>query len=111
MLVHVTRFTSIQNSVVNQVAEYVRDLKGRYTRGIGLEDIEPFMRTEYQETFLPGMQRIRSALVEGETLEDFSWSDIRAVLPDVLSDIRVREINGTAKDALDYADNEAPASR
>ena len=64
------------------------------------------MRREYQDTFVPGMQAIRSALVEGETLKDFSWEDMRAVLPDVLSDIRVREINGTAKDALDYAEND-----
>jgi hypothetical protein len=106
MLIHVTRFTSVQKAVVNQVADYVRDLKGRFTRGIGLKDLEASMQTEYQETFLPGMLRIRSALVEGETLDDFSWSDVRAVLPDVLSDIRVREINGTAKDALDYAEND-----
>ena len=107
MLIHVTRFTSVQNAVVNQVAEYVRDLKGRYTRGIELDNLEASMRTEYEETFLPGMQRIRSALVEGEELKDFSWADIRVVLPDVLSDIRVREINGTAKDALDYAENDS----
>lgn len=106
MLIHVTRFTSVQNAVVNQVAEYVRDLKGRYTRGIDLAALEAFMRGEYETVFLPGMQRIREALVEGETLEDFAWSDVRAVLPDVLSDIRVREINGTAKDALDYAEND-----
>jgi len=106
MLIHVTRFTSVQNAVVNQVAKYVRDLKGRYTRGIELAELEAFMRKEYEETFLPGMQGIRSALVEGEALDDFSWADIRAVLPNVLSDIRVREINGSAKDALDYADND-----
>lgn len=106
MLIHVTRFTSVQNAVVYQVAEYVRDLKGRYTRGIELAALEASMQKEYENTFRPGMQGIRSALVEGETLEDFSWEDIRAVLPDVLSDIRVREINGTAKDALDYAEND-----
>ncbi|MGQ2909431.1 MAG: Z1 domain-containing protein [Aliihoeflea sp.] len=106
MLIHVTRFTSVQNAVVNQVAEYVRDLKGRYTRGIELAGLEASMRKEYEKTFLQGMKRIRFALVEGETREDFSWADIRAVLPDVLSDIRVREINGTAKDALDYAEND-----
>ncbi|EJM65887.1 Z1 domain-containing protein [Pseudomonas sp. GM50] len=106
MLIHVTRFTSVQNAVVNQVATYVRNLKGRYTRGIELAELEAFMRKEYEETFLPGMQGIRSALVEGEALEDFSWADIRAVLPNVLSDIRVREINGSAKDALDYAEND-----
>ncbi|MDG6095068.1 Z1 domain-containing protein [Acetobacter sp. AN02] len=106
MLIHVTRFTSVQSAVVNQVTEYVRELKGRYTRSIELAELEKLMRAEYQETFLPGMQDIRSALVEGETLKDFSWADIRAVLPDVLSDIRVREINGTAKDALDYSEND-----
>ena len=105
MLIHVTRFTSVQSEVVNQVAAYLRDLKGRYTRGIELAALEASMRMEYEERFLPGMQRIRVALIEGETLEDFSWSDIRANLPDVLSDIRVREINGTAKDALDYEEH------
>ena len=106
MLVHVTRFTVVQNAVFNQVTGYLRDLKGRYTRGIDLADLEASMRMEYEKVFSPGMRRIRSALVEGEQLEDFEWSDLRAVLPDVLSDIRVREINGTAKDALDYAENE-----
>lgn len=107
MLIHVTRFTSVQNAVVNQVAEYVRDLKGRYTRGIELAALEASMRQEYENIFRPSMQGIRSALVEGEKLEDFPWADIRVVLPDVLSDIRVREINGTAKDALDYAENDS----
>jgi Z1 domain len=107
MLIHVTRFTSVQCAVVNQVSEYLRDLKGRYARGIDLADLEAFMREEYETEFLLAMRRIRSALVEGETLKDFGWSDVRAVLPDVLSDIRVREINGTAKDALDYAENDS----
>lgn len=106
MLIHVTRFTSVQSEVVNQVAEYIRDIKGRFTRNIELTALEASMRMEYESTFLPSMQMIRVALVEGETLEDFSWSDIRAVLPDVLSDIRVREINGTAKDVLDYVEHD-----
>lgn len=106
MLIHVTRFTSVQNLVVNQVAEYVRDLKGRYIRSIALDSIEPSMQNEYETTFMPGMQKIRTALVEGETLQDFAWADVRTVLADVLSDIRVREINGKAKDALDYVENE-----
>lgn len=106
MLIHVTRFTLVQAAVVSQVAEYLRGLKGRYTRGMDLAALEASMQREYETTFLPGMQRIRAALVEGETLRDFSWAEVRDVLPDVLSDIRVREINGTAKDALDYAEND-----
>ncbi|SFZ80811.1 Z1 domain-containing protein [Devosia enhydra] len=107
MLVHVSRFTAIQSTVVNQVASYVQDLKGRYSRSIDLASVEDLMRREYENVFLPGMATIRAVLVEGENLKDFAWSDIRSILPDVISDIRVREINGTAKDALDYADNEA----
>ena len=106
MLVHVTRFTSVQNAVVEQVTEYVRNLKGRYTRGLQLADLEAFMRKEYEESFKPSMRRIRVALVEGETLGDFSWENVREILPDILSDIRVREINGTAGDVLDYSENE-----
>ncbi len=106
MLIHVTRFTSVQAAVVSQVAEYLRGLKGRYTRGMDLAALEASMQREYETTFLPGMQKIRAALVDGETLRDFSWAEVRGVLQDVLSDIRVREINGTAKDALDYAEND-----
>ena len=36
---------------------------------------------------------------------EVSWEDIMKVLPDVLPDIQVKMINGTAKDALDYADS------
>lgn len=107
MLVHVTRFTAVQAVVVNQVAEYLRDLKGRYTRGIDLTDLRSQMQTEYELKFAPGMERIRDALVQEETLFTPEWSRIEEVLPEILSDIRVREINGTAKDALDYSENEA----
>lgn len=106
MLVHVTRFTLVQRCVANQVTKYVRDLKGRYTRGIELRELEALMEKEYSETFLPGMQKIRLNLVEGEDFKDYTWGEVRSVLPDILMDIRVREINGTAKDALDYAENE-----
>lgn len=64
------------------------------------------MREDYEKRFLPGMSRIRDALVPDENLADFAWGQVREVLPEVISDIKVREINGSAKDALDYADNE-----
>jgi len=106
MLIHVSRFTSVQSEVVRQVEEYVRALKGRFTRGIDLVETEAVMRAEYEQRFLPGMQRIRGMLIPEERLADFAWDQVRETLPDVISDIKVREINGSAKDALDYADNE-----
>lgn len=106
MLVHVTRFTNVQKVVVNQVSEYMRSIRGRYARRIDLDELEASMQLEYETSFKPSMQKVRGSLVEGETLEDFTWAQIRAILPEIVADIRVREINGTAKDALDYADNE-----
>ena len=107
MLVHVTRFTSVQNAVVCQIETYLRNLKGRYTRNMNLAALEKPMKAEYETIFVPGMRSIRDAFVEGETLNNFAWNEVRSVLPDVLSDICAREINGTAKDALDYIENES----
>ncbi|MDD2868651.1 Z1 domain-containing protein [Neomegalonema sp.] len=107
MLVHVTRFTAVQHLVTEQISTHLRDLKGRYLRGIDLAGLEAMMQAEYEESFLPGARRIRDALAEGENLAEFGWSALREVLPEILSDIQVREINGSAKDALDYAGNEA----
>ena len=107
MLVHVTRFTSVQDFVVTQVSAYLSDLKGRYTRNVDLSALEASMRREYESVFAPGMHAIAGALVEDEPERIPSWPEVREILPDVLSDIKVRQINGTAKDALDYAENAA----
>jgi hypothetical protein len=107
MLIHVSRFTSVQSEVVAQVEDYMRALRGRFGRGIDLAEAERTMREDYECRFLPGMKRIREALIPEERLSDPVWEEVRSVLPEVISDIRVREINGSAKDALDYADNDA----
>ena len=41
-----------------------------------------------------------------ERYTDVRWKEVEAVLPEVVADIQVRMINGTAKDALDYAENQ-----
>jgi hypothetical protein len=33
-----------------------------------------------------------------------SWDVVKVILPQVLADIEIRMINGTAKDALDYVE-------
>lgn len=111
MLVHVTRFTSVQAEVRAQIADYLRHLRDRYTRDIDLETLEAEMAVEYEKVFRPGMASIRDTLFVGAddselaAMPDVAWDDIREALPDVLSDITVREINGSAKDALDYEEN------
>jgi hypothetical protein len=107
MLVHVTRFTSVQSEVAKQIGAYHRALKDRYQRGIDLIETEASMKKEYENSFRPGMASVRKALAEDEDLADFSWEEVRAVIPDVLEDILVKEINGSAKDALEYEDRKA----
>lgn len=104
MLIHVTRYVDVQNHVREQVEESVRRMRQRITRSIGAEELLVQLRRLWEEDFLP----IRDQVAELSPPEECppkmpGWDEIYAVLPDVLSDIEVRSINGTAKDALDYA--------
>ena len=113
MLVHVTRFTSVQGEVRAQISDYVRHLRDRYVRDIDLNTLDAEMEAEYEGVFRPEMASARDKLFVGAddaelvAMPDVAWEDIREALPDVLADITVREINGTAKDALDYEENSA----
>ncbi|SCW76205.1 Z1 domain-containing protein [Sphingobium faniae] len=107
MLVHVSRFTSVQEEVTRQVEEYVRQMRQRFMRGIDLHALEAQFRSQWEDEFQPAARRIREAMPESVPVGDCAWEEIRQVLPEILADISVRQINGTAKDALDYADNEA----
>jgi len=108
MLIHVTRFVDVQRHVREQVDNAVRRMRQRITRGIGSEDILAQMRALWESDFLPARDRVADlSPKEDRPPEMPSWDEILAVLPGVLEDIEVRAINGTAKDALDYA---APGS-
>ena len=104
MLVHVTRFTAVQSQVHRQVADALRLIRQRLQRGIGSGDLLGEMRELWDQDFAP------TSVVVGLEAQDPSirlaaWSEIAELLPDVVADIEVKTINGTAKDALDYADN------
>lgn len=105
MLVHVTRFNSVQDEVRRQVDEHLRLLKQRITRRVGHEAELSRMRKLYEEDFVPTTESVRAAHPDWVTDADFSWSEIESVLDATLADIDVRTINGSAKDALDYVEN------
>lgn len=107
MLVHVTRFTNVQAHVHRQVEEAVRRMRQRITRGNGHEALAAQLESLWESAFVPTCEEIARRVPEaGGPPKIPSWDEILAALPDVLSDIEVRMINGTAKDALDYADNQ-----
>ncbi len=106
MLIHVTRFTSVQAEIVAQVREYVRDIRRRYERGIDLLELDAMMQDEFETEFTDSMVRIRESFPDEIEYKKLYWSNISAVMSEILEDIEVREINGSAKEALDYSDNE-----
>lgn len=104
MLIHVTRYVDVQTHVREQVEEVVRRMRQKITRRIDAEVLLDQLRQLWEEDFLP----VRDQVAELSPAEEQppampGWHDVLAVLPDVLDDIEVRSINGTAKDALDYA--------
>lgn len=103
MLVHVTRLVQVQEHVTTQVENSLRKLKQGVTRGT-----DPSLITELQELwesdFAPTTQAVSALTTKPDgLLPPLAWKDIADKLPDVLEDIVVRMINGSAKDALDYA--------
>ncbi len=105
MLIHVTRFTSVQAHVHRQVEERVRRLRQRLTRGIGSDEVIGGLRSLWERDFKKVMRRanIDEAAARGS---GNGWHEVLARVPDVVSDIAVKTINGTAKDALDYPEHE-----
>jgi hypothetical protein len=103
MLVHVTRFNLVQQEVHRQVEEVVRRMKQRITRGVDHEGLLGELRSLWEVDFIPTSAEIALRVPEPRgsyVVPD--WVQIEEVLPEVLADIEVRMINGTAKDALDY---------
>lgn len=108
MLVHVTRYTSVQGYVCEQVDEYLRQTKQRLLRHFDDAEILSRLRVLFEQDFRPTSERIRQENPDLEVPPDAAWDEIVGFLPEAITDIQVRKINGTAKDALDYADTKGP---
>ena len=108
MLVHVTRYTLVQKEVHRQVEDFVQKMKLRITRGIDHAALLDELRALWESDFVPTTEVIASKLTASEEPPSaLAWAEVHAKLPDVLSDIDVRMVNGKAKDALDYAEEGA----
>ena len=106
MLIHVTRYTNVQHKVHAQVREVVTRMKQRLIRRMDHESLMSQLKSLWEEDFLPTCAEIGEQLPEDrKDLGVPPWDDVLSALPDVLADIEVRTINGTAKDALDYVEN------
>lgn len=109
MLIHVTRFTQVQKEVHRQVEDFVTKMRLRITRGIDHETLLKEMRELWESDFIPTTETTATKLTDSEEPPlPLLWTEILTQLPEVLSDISVRMVNGQAKDALDYAEPSPP---
>lgn len=106
MLIHVTRFNAVQQVVHRQVEDLVRAVAQRLRRRIDSEALLDDLRRLWEDDFVP-VTSVVAEQTKDPSIRPVTWDQIIAVLPDVVADVDVRMINGTAKDALDYADNAA----
>ncbi|MBB3231371.1 Z1 domain-containing protein [Halomonas stenophila] len=107
MLIHVTRYNLVQEEVRRQVEELVKRFRQRIERGFERESLIAEWHDLWEKDFIPTSEILGCELADAVTectLPD--WDEVIGVLHEVLRDIGVRAINGTAKDALDYAENE-----
>ncbi|TIP24251.1 MAG: hypothetical protein E5X67_29845 [Mesorhizobium sp.] len=95
MLVHVTRLRAVQRRVQEQIQETMDELANMVRYG-GSDGMESF-QTLWEEKFTP----VTAAL----SLEDcpaLPWSEVEPALRATIQTIKVREINGSSADVLDY---------
>ena len=102
MLVHVTRFNSVQMFVFEQIDTYVSDLRQRLNRSINDESILVRLKNLWDEDFRYTNTEIKKTFNDHEYFIDIEWKEIKKQLPYTISDIKIRTINGLAREALDY---------
>jgi tRNA U55 pseudouridine synthase TruB len=103
MLVHVTRFTSVQAEVKRQVEEELRRITRRLRlgEGAGTDTVMSHLRRLWEEDFVAATEGVIEE-VEDPAITILSWEDVEIHIPQAAEDIRVMAINGTSGDALAY---------
>lgn len=98
MLVHVARFTKIQQEVKKQVEVELKNIIHRLTFGDGGRI--PTLMDEFEALWASDFKPTSSACGPQYLLP--TWEYVKANLKRIASTIVIKEINGSAADALDY---------
>jgi hypothetical protein len=106
MLVHVTRFTAVQASVMNLVQEELLYLQQRleYLDSNKSKELVRELEALWRKDFVPTTREVGRQLRD-YNLTEVPWEQMREQLHPAAAKIQVKTINGTAKDVLDYYDH------
>ena len=115
MLVHVTRYTAVQGKVSVLIQKELQKLKNRI--GDSNDDLDDLHKLwdgnkepndQYGLSFTNTTKKLIQ-LNRAEEKDIHSWAEIKQLLPKMIQKIQVKEINGAAKDTLQYKQAEEAA--
>lgn len=99
MLIHVSRFTLVQDQVWQRIDEYVRFMRQELEFGFA-GDLLDDLKELWECDFVPTTKGVNTVVRSDYKLP--SWKKVSKVLFHVASKIDVRRIHGQAGDVLDY---------
>lgn len=106
MLIHVTRYTDVQECVRKLVEEELEFLKKRIEFGDGnlefnlMNELEQLWYTDYAVTTWTVKEKVND-----QRITDLEWNIIKENLYRAASKITIKTINGTVADILDYKES------
>jgi hypothetical protein len=104
MLVHVTRYTNVQEKVVSLLRDELLPLQRRIQFGDG--DRAPTLRQELEELWQTEFAPTSAAMGDDAGVP-VAWAQVEAELNAAATRTVVMTINGSAKEVLDYKNHEA----
>src|SRR5581483_10794782 len=106
MLIHVVRYTKVQKEVAGQVQLALKDIHQRLRNGDGGRT--PKIKDEFKELwardFVPTTASC-AGILNSNHLALPEWRSVHPLLEEIASGIRVKIINGSAGDILDYEEH------
>jgi hypothetical protein len=106
MLIHVTRFTAVQGHLYDMAERELRDLTARLMSGENLDDFRDIWENDY----IPTTRKMAACKPSFQDATGHTWNKIRERLPNTTRYIKIKEINGTSRDYLDYKEVEMQAN-
>jgi hypothetical protein len=106
MLVHVTRYTAVQSYVSQLIKDYITVAQHclRYGEGNAPNSLIDQLHDLWEQDYCPTSKAIVGTKLQPD-IPIPTWSQIIPLLEKATAKIQVKEINGSAKDILDYWDN------
>ena len=107
MLIHVTRFTSVQHLVAEAVGNELHSLVNslRYGDGAYSPSLLDRLRQQWKDDFEPTTQAIIDRGFDDPEITRLAWDEVEPHLVDAASAITLKVINGTVADILEYRNN------